>query len=295
MPSRRSYLTALSLGAVAGCLADGPSGTVTSTDDGRPATTADESETDRPGSPTDETPPEALTVDGIVARKAITYQSTMGSGGVLAGEGDQYVAARVRGGDPEPAGFEFVADGRTWEPGLPETRGGGTYGVAGREGGLVGERPRSNGSAVLAFRLPSPVSADGAAIRYAGGETRSWPLSEEARETLAASAPRFELRSLSVPESVSQGDPLSVSLTVVETAGVGGRFLAAVYWPTKLIADDDESRVVERRVDAGGRATASLSIDTRYTTGEEESIDLVVDGHASARRSVRVEDASTPT
>ncbi|MFD1525742.1 hypothetical protein ACFR9S_05395, partial [Halolamina salina] len=95
-----------------------------------------------------------------------------------------------------------------------------------------------------------------------------WELPDDVRETLAASAPSFELDSLSVPDSVDRGETLEVELTATNTTETAGRFLAAAYWPTR-IADDDESHLIERSVDAGGTVTASLSIDTEYTHADE--------------------------
>ena len=85
-----------------------------------------------------------------------------------------------------------------------------------------------------------------------------------------------------------------MELTVTNTSGTDGRFLAAVYWPTELIADDDESHLIEQSVDAGASTTASLTIDTEYTTGEDGPVTLRVAGYVTAEREITVEDAATP-
>jgi len=233
-------------------------------------------------------------VEDIVVRKTVTYTSIMGSGGVLAGPDRQYVVATVRAEEkPSLSQFTVEADGETWSPGLPDTQGAINYAVAGHEGGPV-SRSYEDGKSYLAFTVPSPLSASDARIRYTGEGSGEWPLPEAATDRLAAAAPQFELDDLSVPDTVSQGDPLSVSLTVTNTADVDGRFLAAVYWPTKLIADDDESHVVEREVAAGETASESIEIDTAHTTDEAEPVTLSVRGHVAADRTVAVEDASGP-
>jgi hypothetical protein len=87
---------------------------------------------------------------------------------------------------------------------------------------------------------------------------------------------------------------MDVSLTVTNAGDTGGRFLAAVYWPTELIADDDESHIVETTLEAGASTTQSLAIDTEYTTNEDGQITLGVAGHVSAETEVTVTAAGTP-
>jgi hypothetical protein len=151
---------------------------------------------------------------------------------------------------------------------------------------------------VLAFTVPSPLSAGEPRIRFDGDEShdpREWPLPPAARDGLAAPAARFELDSLSVPASVSQGDPLSVSLSVTNVSETAGRFLAALYWPTDTIADDDESHILEQVVDAGETVSLTRDVDTEYTTSEPRTVTLEVRGHVSADREVQVKNASTPS
>ena len=81
-----------------------------------------------------------------------------------------------------------------------------------------------------------------------------------------------------------------MSLSAENVSEVDGRFLTAVEWPTKQIADDNEAKIVRRSVDAGETVTESLSIDTEYTTFEEEPVSLSVQGHVTANREVQVED-----
>lgn len=246
-------------------------------------------------SPTDSTPVEGVVVDDIVVRKAVKYESTMGSGGVLSGNGQQYVVASVRADRQLSASeFTFETDDESWSPGLPDTAGGINRAVAGRDGGPVGRNIGDDGS-YLAFTVPSPLSASTPRIHYSGQEEESWPLSAELKARLAAAAPEFELDSFDVPETVSQGDPLPVSLTVSNVSETDGRFLAALYWPTKLIADDDEAHILEGEVGAGDDATVSVEIETEYTTNEPESVTLAVQGHVTAERDIQVQDAATPS
>ncbi|MBV0922638.1 hypothetical protein KTS45_00345 [Halomicroarcula limicola] len=284
--NRRRLLAACgtALAGLAGCLSESPAGSddTPNRTEAPPSDTRTgsrtESPTDQPaGTHTDATP----AVGDIVVRKSIRYESLMGSGGVLTAQSKQYVVASIEGPrDASTDGFTFETDSESWNPGLPDTVGSRNYMAAGIE------RP------FLAFTLPSPLSASNPRIRRDGEDTE-WALPAGATETLAASSPRFKLDSVTVPESVSQGEPLSVSLSATNVAETDGRFLAAVYWPTKRIADDDESRVVERTVAAGESVSASLDVDTEYTTSEAETIPLRIRGHVTAERDVDVTDVPT--
>ena len=219
-----------------------------------------------------------------------------GPGGVLAAEGRQYVVASVVT-DVETTAAEFVlaAGGESYDPGLPDTAGGLERSVAGRSGQPLGSGGFNPGTtAVLAFVVPSPSSAPAAEIRY-DGDAGPWPLGESARRTLAAPEPRYELASFEAPETVDQGRSLSTSVTVRNASDTDGRFLAALYWPTGLVADDDESHCLERSVAAGETATLERSIDTRYTTSEDGPVSLRLRGHVAAERTVRVTGAETPS
>lgn len=304
MPSRRAYLAGVAtlLTGVAGCTNRGGD-TASPTDS--PTPTA--SPTERKGSPSEtETPPpeearrtvggESVAVTDIVARKAVSYQSTMGSGGVLAAEGKQYVVASVHTeADLSFQCFWVRTAADEWQAGLPDTEGGINYAVAGHEGGPVGRPIGGEGPDFVAFEVPSPLDAADPAIHVEhGDDTAQWSLPEAAVETLGASAPSFELDSLSAPDSIQQGEELTVELTATNTSDTSGRFLAAVYWPTELIADDDESHIVEEHVEAGATTTQSLTIDTKYTTNEDGPVTLRVTGHVSGETTVQVTDAGTP-
>jgi len=235
-----------------------------------------------------------VSVTDIGVRKAVIYESTMGSGGVLAPVDRQLVVASVRdGSDRSASAFQFETEAESWTPGLPDTRGARTYAVAGREGGAVGS-PAAGERQFLAFTVSSPLSAIEPRIRLTDSGGEEWPLAESAGERLAAASPAFELDDVTVPAEVNQGESLPVSLTVQNVSETDGRFLAAVYWPTELIADDDESRIVEEEVAAGERTTAGVDIDTEYTTDQDGSVVLAIDGHVAGRRAVQVSDAERP-
>lgn len=283
MPSRRSYLVGAGalLAATAGCVSPGDGGDG-STPTGSPTATPD-------GPPAGD-----VTVDDIGVRKAVRYESTMGSGGVLAAEGGQYVVASVSAdGEVSSSAFAFEVGDDSWEPGLPDTAGGVNRSVARREGGPL-DRPQAPDGAYLAFVVPSPLSASRPKITYSDEESRAWPLDDGAQDTLSAPEPRFELENLDVPSGIRQGETLNASMTVTNVSETDGRFLAAVYWPTRGIADDDESHVVDRDVAAGEQESISLAVDTRYTAMEDGPISLRVRGHVSADRTVYVSDTSTP-
>ncbi|MFC6826484.1 hypothetical protein [Halopelagius fulvigenes] len=285
---RMLALCGLCVSGSAGCLSraslQSESGTDESTDGG----------TDKTPDRTDSTPVSGVVVEDPVVRKAVTYESMMGSGGVLAVEGRQYVVASVRPPDGlSGSDFTFRTDADSWNPGLSDTAGGINRSVAGREGSPVGQNFGGSDRSFLAFEVPSPLSASNPRIRFEPDDSE-WSLPTRMADRLEAPSPRFELVSLGVPESVSQGETLSVSLTARNVSETDGRFLAAVYWPTHVIADDDESRVVERDVAAGEETTASVEIDTSYTAFEDGPVRLTIRGHVAARRDVEVRDAATP-
>lgn len=301
MPSRRRYLTAVGavLTGLAGCTS-GPGGTVTTTET---EPTGTEPKKSPSGTPTE--PPEdaTRTVGGdtvaltdILAKKAVTYQSTMGSGGVVTIEGKQFVVASVQS-DAELSmdGFALRAAGDEWVASTLEDTGATNYAIEGHEGGPIGKPIGGDGPNYIVFEIPSPLDAAEPVIQLdRNGESAEWSLGDDAVTTLAAPEPSFELDELSAPDSVRQGDQMDVSLTVTNSSDTDGRFLAAVYWPTELIADDDESQIVETAIDAGATTTQSLTIDTEYTTNEDGPITLRVAGHVSTETEVMVEDASTP-
>lgn len=263
--NRRQLLATLGVGGLAGCLGDVPGESTVGTDE--PAATPTETPDDSSGP-----------VSDIVVRKSVRYESLLGSGGVLAADGRQYVVAEVEteNGRPE-AEYVFEASGQTWEAGLPTTAGGNTRSVADRERPVVG------------FGLPSPLSASDPRIRReSDGAERALP--DGARAVLDAPAPRYELDGLTAPERVSQGETMSVELTATNVSETDGRFLAALYWPTERIADDDESHVVDRTVQAGESVAATVDINTAYTADESGPVTLSVEGHVGASREIRVEN-----
>ena len=229
-----------------------------------------------------------ITVTDIGVLKAATYASEMGSGGVVAADGTQYVVARIRhDGNVSPSAVTLEAGGDSWDHGLPDTEGGVNVRVAGREGFPFGYLAAAADEwSHLAFAVPSPLSASDPRIRYSGLRTVEWPLPEEARERLADPAPRFELLDLSVPYEVRGNGPLAVTLEVRNVSETAGRFLAAVYWPTGGVADDDESRVLEAHVPAGDRETFAEHVPTRGTADESTTVELRLEGHVAARRPV---------
>lgn len=298
---RRAFLAATGA-ALGGCLG-GPRGSGEPDDeprspvDGSKSTTAPSGAVSPSPSPTSPStsPVGGVVLDDVLVRKAVTYESSMGSGGVLAEGGRQYVVASVRADrELSESAFAFETDEGSWAPGLPDGAGSINYAVAGHEGGPVGRRLGGNRS-YLGFAVPSPLSPSNPRIRYSGPDDAEWPLSAESRNRLAAPAPRFELDRLVVPDEVALGDTLSVSLSARNVSETAGRFLAALYWPTKRVADDDEAYVVEREAAAGDDVTASVEVDTRHTTDEAERVTLSVRGHVAAEREVRVRVRSPGT
>jgi hypothetical protein len=273
---RRQLLATLAtgIGGVAGCLTETPGESMLPAGNG----TTDEPATG-PGS-TGQPEANTDTVSEIVVRKAVRYESFLGSGGVLAADGRQYVVASLEGKNGQlDDEYVFEASGQTWEADL-STTGGRTRSVADREWPVIG------------FDLPSPLSASTPRIRSEDSGER-WTLGDDASTVLSEPGPRYELNGLTAPETVSQGEPMTVELSVTNVSETDGRFLAAVYWPTERIADDDESHVIERTVAAGDTVSATLDIGTSATVNETKAVTLSVEGHISTSRDVRVEVPDT--
>ena len=229
----------------------------------------------------------------------------MGSGGVLVPESRQFVVAAVRtatesvadaAGPPPYDAFDLVVDGEAYPAVAIEkrTRGAFTTSLAGR-GDVKYDEPyarRSEDSVGwVAFELPSPLAAESAAIRCCvDGEAVRWRLPRNVTATLARRAPTFELRSFAA-ESLD-AESVELSLSVENAADVGGRFLAAVYWPT-TIADDDESHLVRERVSANGRVEWSTTVDAKYAASSNGGTTAAVDGCVSGTATVSLPETTT--
>ncbi|WP_231185279.1 hypothetical protein [Haladaptatus sp. DYF46] len=300
MPSNRRQLLAavgaLSAG-LAGCLGGNPGGTEdespTPTDTKTTSTdTANESTTD--DSPPDTTTAESasfslpessvktlgevrVAVANPTVGKAITYESIMGSGGVLQSDGRQFAVAEVQSqqgnevdaeGDPEYDAFELVVDGDAYSAVEIEKRTTGAYTSSLAERGDIryGDTYATAGTVGwVVFEPPSPLDASEAAIRCRyGGETAEWSLPEEAVAELARPAPRFELESF---DATVEEYSVDVSFVAKNVSENDGEFLAALYWPTTGIADDDESTILRRTIAAGEKLEWSGSFPTEYTDG----------------------------
>ncbi|WP_254662807.1 hypothetical protein [Haladaptatus sp. W1] len=287
MPSNRRQLLAtvgaLSAG-LAGCLSESPTGsgsesptptdetntsTADTTDesttgDGPPdTTTAENASFSLPESSVKSLGEVRVAVANPTVGKAITYESIMGSDGVLQSDGTQFVVAAVQsqqgnavdaGGDPAYDAFELVVDGEAYSTVEIEDRTTGAYTSSLAEHGDIRYgAPYAAGGAVgwLAFEPPSPLDASEAAIRCRyGGETAEWELSDDVVATLGRPAPTFELESF---DATVEQYSVDLSFVVKNGSENDGRFLAALYWPTTGIADDDESTIIERSVAAGER------------------------------------------
>jgi hypothetical protein len=287
---RRSLqLAGTALAGLAGCVStlDGEGDGTDATDDG--PTGDDGTATDR--APTDRF--EDVALSDMLVREAVAYYRWPGSTEVLAPSDEQFVVAQVTGPEEATAPrFVFRADGREWVPGIGRRETSGPASVAGRDGGSATEDFREEG--YLAFRVPSPIDAADPRI-VAPDRGASLSLSDAATERLAGHSPMFALERVEVPESVTHPSPVDVALTVRNTSDVDGRFVAGLHWPTELVADDDETTVVEGQVAAGETASFSASLDTEYAVRETTDHPLTISGYVDAERSVRVVREGTTT
>jgi hypothetical protein len=222
----------------------------------------------------------------------------MGSGGVLAPEGRQFVVAAVRstprsGGpfdaaaDPPRDAFSLVVGDESY-PAVDiedRTTGARTASLAGRSEATY-DTPWGDSPSVgwVAFEPPSPLDVGetngSAEIRCGyGGETAAWPLPDGAAATLVRPAPTFELRSLGA-EWAADETAIDLSLAAENTSDTDGEFLAAVYLPTHAVADD-ESHLVRRQVAAGDSVEWSERFDSEYVIYERRTVEVRVDGVVS--------------
>ncbi|UPV99887.1 hypothetical protein M0R88_15375 [Halorussus gelatinilyticus] len=241
-----------------------------------------------------------------VARSTVAYDSIMGSSGVLASEGTQFVVAAVQSDDgsgadaagpPAYDAFELVAGGERFPAVEIEQRttGAFTTSLAGR-GEIKYDDPYANSGGEsrvgwVAFEVASPLSADSPAIRcrYAGASA-VWDLPGETATALGRRAPDFELRSFDA--TVAGGDGVELSLTAENVSGIAGEFLAAVYWPT-TIADDDESHIVRESVGPNGRVEWSKTVDAEYAASSDGTVTASVEGCVSGTATVSLSATTT--
>lgn len=236
-----------------------------------------------------------------VARKAVAYESLMGSGGVLAPSEAQFVVCELRpesDAAPPIGAFSLVVGDASFAPADVEAdRGGRTASLA----GLGGQEYGAAGDAGwIAFTLPSPLRTVDAEIRCRhGGETAAWSLPTDALEGLNWPNSAFELRSFSAATS---GETVELSLTAENVSEADGRFLAAVYWPTET-ADDDESRLLRGDVPAGERFERSTRVELRRRrlppdgsseTAGETTVTATVEGAVSGETEVAFDPLNGP-
>lgn len=311
--NRRKFLAvagALSAG-FAGCLGDASTGADDSTPSTRTNDTTDTTDTTNSTTTADEPPQQAsfsvsdsairavggawVAVVNPTVRKAVEYESIMGSGGVLSPGERQFVVAEVQSqdgetvsakGKPEYDAFELVVDGEIY----PANDVGG-IGAGSRRFAERGEVRYDMGYADesdvgwIAFEPPSPLDASEAAIRCRyDGDNAEWSLPDDAVAKLSKPAPKFELQSF---DATMEGSNAKLSFAAKNVSKNDGRFLAALYWPTNEMYDDDESTIIERSVEAGGAVEWSKEFGTEYTTG---TVSTHIDGAVTGTAKVDVEE-----
>ncbi|WP_224268204.1 hypothetical protein [Haloprofundus salinisoli] len=325
-PSRRTFLRSTVLvttSLIAGCTAPATDGSddADSPENETPTetrtSTPSESATDAPENEPFVLPESSVRTVGDVriavanpaVRKAAVYESIMGSGGVLAPTDRQFVVAAVQHRErvnpdvptePPYDAFELVVDGETHPAVEIEERTTGAYTTSFADRGRFRydgppiPKPRTVGW--VAFEPPSPLDADEATIRCRhDGDAAEWSLPGDAVTELGRRAPTFELRSFEA-EVGSAGLNVELSLVVENTSDVDGEFLAAVYWPTTGIADDDESTIVRENVDPTGRVEWTQRFSTEYSGDANGQATASVDGMVSASETVDLDtESTTPT
>lgn len=214
-------------------------------------------------------PNPAPSTASVTLRSALRYVANDDAIGVEAPEGDQFafVSPPASGTDLPPEAFALALGDqrfapRTTVPGfMLHTPGvGEAYTADSRTGMLV-------------FDVAT-VDADDGALLHDGART---PLPEESLPSFAA-APDFSLRSVSVPDSVSAGEPVGVAVTVANDGGRGGTFLAGVQRGGMF-------ETVEATVGAGAVRTTTERLTVHADPGGAEHLRFV---HAGGRESYEV-------
>ncbi|WP_227374516.1 hypothetical protein [Haladaptatus halobius] len=190
-------------------------------------------------------------------------------------------------GEPRYDAFELVADGEVFPAVEVEDRTVGAYTTSLAGCGQIRYDAPSVGAHTvgwITFEPTSPLAVSGTAIRCQhDAETAEWSLSDEQISKLARPAAEFELRSFEATVGEASVD---VSFVAENVSEVEGRFLAAVYWPTAGIADDDESTIVDRSVAAGDRIEWTKTFDTEYAAGADGTVTASVEGVISGETKV---------
>ena len=240
--------------------------------------------------------PEGIILDDVRVRKALIYDFAVGKDEVKVDDDKQYVLANVRAENGATSNeFVFKTDGRSWSSHLVKE--------ALDDESLPGYHKPVNPISptsrfTLEFKLPSPLTVTNPRIQSTVAETPSidqkvWTLSEANQERLAAQPPKFELIDLTVPDSVSHDETVSVSMTVSNTSNTDGHFLAMIVWPT-FRADDDESINVRQFIAGDETKTITNDFGIEGSRLESNPTPLQIRGHVNAEREVTVRNYSTP-
>jgi hypothetical protein len=260
-PSRRAFLglaASLSLSS-GGCLGRGE-GDGASTD--AAATTTPDTATTTPSSSgtsaTDAATPRALgtertvggrsvTVSNVGVRDALLYLDTPDSMTVANRDGKRYVLVSIEGSEsgPPPEAFSLRVDGDDAD--VADVRGGlDDYGPR-YDPGYTGE------TGYLPFVVPVDLDADEGhvSLEYEG-ETAAWRLDDTHLAALHRSKPRFELRTVELPDRIRPDARLRARVAAENVSDVAGVFkgvlnvanLGAAYVPYAFELDAEPGETV---------------------------------------------------
>jgi hypothetical protein len=179
-----------------------------------------------------------IDVEDVTVRPGVVALDTADSYGVFGGREEQFLVAEVAVGTPdsvEPSDLVVETDDGEFDT---------TVDVGGVGGRLAefGEAHGStdDGTGWVAARLPKPLDADRAALAWDGGE---YPVGESALERLNRPPTDFDVV-LEAPRIASVGDEVTVTVSLVNTGGADGAFVAALNRVGPQIAYAPETAVV---------------------------------------------------
>lgn len=147
------------------------------------------------------------------------------------------------------------------------------------------QNQQTKNSVSIAFPIPTPVSANTGKLVWTGESSTpdtAWTVPQEVLDVLT-SPPEFTVTAFKVPATTTQGSSIEPAITVQNSGGNDGTFIAEL--GSTILSDQSEIRV---NVPKGERVTHVESISLYGGAGSDETI--VLDwGTETMERSIHIE------
>jgi hypothetical protein len=185
---------------------------------------------------------------------SVLYLSSPDSMAVATPDGGRYVLVTVGGSasGPPPTSFTLVVDGDRY-PGRVDDVG---LGIDLRDRGAEYDPSFGTDRGWVAFVVPPALDArEGRIVLDHGGETAAWRLGDDRLAALRRGQPRFELRTVDIPERVAVGGRVSVRVVAENVSEVAGVFrgvrnvanLRIAYTPYPFALETAPGETADRR------------------------------------------------